>query len=146
MNVVMKHSKSKKKWLSRIISGLLSMAMLTTNVTSLSTVRAEGQSVPLPEERQVEKLDRGLMAIKVRDGVYLSWRFLGTDGADTAFHIYRDGNRITDTPITGSPSKWISLINCFFICSILSFSYSFFIGISDNVCNDKEIAVIGVFI
>lgn len=102
MNVVMKHSKSKKKWLSRIISGLLSMAMLTTNVTSLSTVRAEGQSVPLPEERQVEKLDRGLMAIKVRDGVYLSWRFLGTDSTDTAFHIYRDGNRITDTPITGS--------------------------------------------
>ena len=71
MNVVMKHSKSKKKWLSRITAGLLSMAMLTTNVTSLSTMRAEGQSVPLSEERQVEKLDRGLMAIKVRDGVYL---------------------------------------------------------------------------
>lgn len=33
--------------------------------------------------------------------MYLSWRYLGTDTANTSFDIYRDGQRITDKPITG---------------------------------------------
>ncbi len=53
-------------------------------------------------KRQVEALDRGIVAIQTKDGVYLSWRFLGTDDAGTAFDIYRDGQKITASPITGS--------------------------------------------
>lgn len=34
--------------------------------------------------------------------VYLSWRYLGTDDVNTSFHIYRDGVKITDAPITVS--------------------------------------------
>ena len=53
-------------------------------------------------KRQVETLDRGATAIKTDQGVYLSWRFLGTDDADTSFIIYRDGEKITDAPVTAS--------------------------------------------
>lgn len=49
--------------------------------------------------RQAEYLDRAPVAIKTEDGVFLSWRFLGTDEAAVAFNIYRDGQRITDKPI-----------------------------------------------
>ncbi|SHK96074.1 hypothetical protein [Fibrobacter sp. UWEL] len=44
--------------------------------------------------RQMEALDRGLVAVKVSNGVYLSWRVLGTDGNATGFNLYRDGSKI----------------------------------------------------
>ncbi len=57
---------------------------------------------------QLEKLDRGLVAVKTTEGVYLSWRLLreevrgaddtGLTGAD--FTVYRDGEAIAH--ITGS--------------------------------------------
>ena len=37
-----------------------------------------------------EKLDRGLVALPQADGgVYIGWRLLASDPADTAFHVYR---------------------------------------------------------
>ncbi len=50
--------------------------------------------------RQMEYLDRGVVAVKVNNGVYISWRFLGTDDPSAGFNIYRDGKKINDTPIT----------------------------------------------
>lgn len=44
--------------------------------------------------RQMEALDRGLVAVKTAEGVYLSWRVLGTDGNSTGFNLYRDGAKI----------------------------------------------------
>lgn len=44
--------------------------------------------------RQMENLDRGLVAVKTSGGVYLSWRVLGTDGNTTGFNLYRDGAKI----------------------------------------------------
>lgn len=52
--------------------------------------------------RQMEKLDRGLVAVKASDGVFLSWRLLGTEELDIQFDIYRDGVKITETPIVSS--------------------------------------------
>ncbi|HET9569927.1 MAG TPA: rhamnogalacturonan lyase [Bacteroidales bacterium] len=52
--------------------------------------------------RQMEFLNRGLVAVKVSTGVYLSWRFLGTDSASTVFNIYRNNIKINATPISGS--------------------------------------------
>jgi hypothetical protein len=40
-------------------------------------------------KRIEEKLDRGLVALKTVDGVYLSWRLLKDDKPDTGFHVYR---------------------------------------------------------
>ena len=43
---------------------------------------------------QMEYLGRGTVAVKTKDGVYLSWRLLGTENYDTAFDVYRDGRKI----------------------------------------------------
>ena len=48
----------------------------------------------------MENLSRGLVAVKTNNGVFLSWRSLGTDPANTAFNIYRDGNLITGQAIS----------------------------------------------
>jgi rhamnogalacturonan endolyase len=46
--------------------------------------------IPARAERVMEKLDRGLIAVRQADGsVFLSWRLLGGDPRDLAFHVYR---------------------------------------------------------
>lgn len=50
----------------------------------------------------MEALDRGLHAVKTDNGVFVSWRFLGTDNKTTAFNIYRDGTLVNVQPITGA--------------------------------------------
>lgn len=50
--------------------------------------------------RQMEYLDRGVVAVKVNNGVYISWRYLGTDSPSIGFNIYRDGTKVNDAPIT----------------------------------------------
>ncbi|WP_240644109.1 fibronectin type III domain-containing protein [Antribacter gilvus] len=52
--------------------------------------------------RQAERLDRSPVAVPVADGVYVAWRLLGLDPEEIGFHVYRDGTRITDEPLTGS--------------------------------------------
>nr|WP_328824228.1 hypothetical protein [Metabacillus schmidteae] len=52
--------------------------------------------------RQMEELGRDLVAVKVDEGVFISWRLLGTDSEDTAFNLYRDGKKVNDKPITSS--------------------------------------------
>ena len=42
--------------------------------------------------RQVEKLDRGLVALCKGEHVFLSWRWLGSENNATAFNIYRTKN------------------------------------------------------
>ncbi len=44
--------------------------------------------------RFMENLDRGLVAMKKGDGIYLSWRLLGTEEYDTSFEVYRNGKKI----------------------------------------------------
>ncbi len=43
---------------------------------------------------QAEKLDRGLVAVKTEEGVYLSWRFLGTDSTEVVFNVYKNGEEL----------------------------------------------------
>lgn len=50
----------------------------------------------------MEYLTRGLIAVKTEQGVFVSWRFLGTDHETVTFHIYRNGDRITGKPIADS--------------------------------------------
>ncbi|MDE5826907.1 MAG: rhamnogalacturonan lyase, partial [Duncaniella sp.] len=49
---------------------------------------------------QAEKLDRGVVAVKTDGGVFVSWRSLISDDKSTAFDVYRDGVKITASPIT----------------------------------------------
>lgn len=52
--------------------------------------------------REMERLDRGLVAVKVSGGVYLSWRMFGTDPESISFNLYRDGSKVNSEPIATS--------------------------------------------
>lgn len=52
--------------------------------------------------RQMEMLNRGLIAVKVEKGVYTAWRLFGTDPEEISFNLYRDGKRVNHEPITAS--------------------------------------------
>ena len=71
---------------------LLTFAFLS--ILSVSLVSAE--------KRNMEYLNRGLVAVKVTNGVFLSWRFLGTDNSNIGFNIYRNNVLLNSTPITTS--------------------------------------------
>jgi len=49
------------------------------------------------EKRQMEYLNRGLVAVKTDHGVFLSWRFLGTETKSTSFNIYRNNDILLNT-------------------------------------------------
>lgn len=50
--------------------------------------------------RQMEKLDRGVVATKIDGGNLVSWRRLGTEPADTTFTLYRNKEKIAEGAIT----------------------------------------------
>ncbi|WP_270171092.1 rhamnogalacturonan lyase family protein [Paenibacillus sp. SYP-B4298] len=52
--------------------------------------------------RDMERLDRAPVAIRTEQGNYIGWRMLGLDPDSIAFHVYRDGERLTSQPITDS--------------------------------------------
>jgi rhamnogalacturonan endolyase len=51
--------------------------------------------------RQMEFLNRGLIAVKGTGGVLVSWRYLPDDDPNIAFNVYRNQVKITSAPITG---------------------------------------------
>ncbi|HET6994534.1 MAG TPA: T9SS type A sorting domain-containing protein, partial [Chitinophagaceae bacterium] len=52
---------------------------------------------------QVEKLDRGLVAVRTgANEVYVGWRLFGTDTSSIAFNVYRNGTKVNADPITNS--------------------------------------------
>ena len=52
---------------------------------------------------QREKLNRGVVAIRENPSeVTVSWRYLSSDPIQTGFNVYKDGKKLTDTPVTVS--------------------------------------------
>ena len=94
----------------KILSVLLCITMLGSLCTSLAvTAAAEGAVQYKQTKRMMEELNRGLIAVKVSGGVYLSWRVLGKeDLATTAYNVYKEG---ISTPIAtiagGEASNYI---------------------------------------
>ncbi|PYY30528.1 Uncharacterized protein PIL02S_01093 [Paenibacillus illinoisensis] len=76
---------------------LLSSAMLTTAFGLGNTPVTEAAGT-----RQMEFLDRGVVAVKTGTGVFVSWRLLGTEGSNVSFNVYRDGTKVNASPITNS--------------------------------------------
>jgi rhamnogalacturonan endolyase len=51
----------------------------------------------------MEKLSRGLVAVKSGSGYFLSWRLFGTEaGSDIAFNVYKGTTKLNSSPITDS--------------------------------------------
>ena len=53
-------------------------------------------------QRAMEKLNRGLIAVKSKNGIYVGWRMLGLDANNIAFNLYRNGVLVNSQPITGA--------------------------------------------
>ena len=70
---------------------LFSMMSMELSMAPCSHLHAQVQT-PVS---QMEKLDRGLVALPAQDkGIFLSWRLLGTDSKNVCFDIERDGKII----------------------------------------------------
>lgn len=50
----------------------------------------------------MENLDRGLLAVNVPEGVYISWRVTGTEWQDISYNLYGDAAKLNTTPISGA--------------------------------------------
>lgn len=82
----------------------LPLALGTAGIAMVETAgsAAAEQPAAAPLQRDAERLDRGAVAAMTDDGVFLSWRLLGDESMDTRFHVFRDGEQITEAPITDS--------------------------------------------
>ena len=70
---------------------LFPMMSMVLSMAPCSHLHAQG----LTPVSQMEKLDRGLVALPAQDkGIFLSWRLLGTDSKDVCFDVERDGRII----------------------------------------------------
>ena len=76
------------------------------SAVSLGGISEVSKSIKTPitkvVQRQMEKLDRGIVAVKVDNGVYVGWRMLGSDPDSVSFNLYRNGEKINSRPITSS--------------------------------------------
>ena len=68
------------RWHSLLLLLLLMSAILFIFAVKAKTPK-NVHSIPA----QLEYLDRGTVAVKTDQGVYLSWRLLGTENYDTSF-------------------------------------------------------------
>ena len=57
---------------------------------------------PLYAQRQMEKLNRGTLAVQVSDGVYITWRVTGSEWRNVSYNIYRGSEKINTAPVTGA--------------------------------------------
>jgi len=51
---------------------------------------------------QVENLTRGLVAVRVNQGYFLSWRLFANEPYNTGFNVYRGTTKLNSEPITGA--------------------------------------------
>ena len=90
-------SKGEKTMLKNL-TAFLTAAVMVTSVASIPVLTSYADTNSTTEKRVMEKLDRGTVAVKKNDGVYLSWRLLGTESlTNQAFDIYRDSEKIYTT-------------------------------------------------
>ncbi len=75
--------------LRKVLLGFLISVMLITCCSFQ-------QGISAATARQMENLDRGVVAVKVSSGVYISWRVLGTETADVTYNLYRDSVKLTN--------------------------------------------------
>lgn len=80
------------------LTAFLTAAVMVTSVASIPVLTSYADTNSTTGKRVMEKLDRGTVAVKTNDGVYLSWRLLGTESlTNQAFDIYRDSEKIYTT-------------------------------------------------
>ena len=87
-----------RKTLKRIGAFVLTAAMVATSGIAVPAITAG--AFASPTVRNMEMLDRGIVAVKTDDGVFVMWRRLATESADTQFTLYRNKEVIAEGAIT----------------------------------------------
>lgn len=51
-------------------------------------------------QRQVEDMGRGLVAVKTENGVFVSWRWKGTESINVKYNLYKNGTKLNAEPMS----------------------------------------------
>lgn len=75
--------------------------LVAASFMALATVPVFSQAKYDFSKIQMEKLDRGVVAVRENpETVVVSWRYLSSDPENQAFDVYRDGKKVNSKPIT----------------------------------------------
>lgn len=69
-------------------------------LTGIFMLHAPQELVTATPKRQMEYLDRGVVAVKVNNGIFISWRVLGNESSDVSYNLYRGAAKIAT--VTGA--------------------------------------------
>ena len=67
--------------------------LFTLFLVTLAAVTADAQ-------RKTDALDRGLVAVKVSNGVFVSWRQQADEYYDVTYNLYRNGTKVNSEPLS----------------------------------------------
>lgn len=81
---------------------VVSAALIATSFASTVQLPSVSANVNGETPYQMEYLKRGVVAVNTDNGIFVSWRLLGTDSEEVTFNVYRNGEKINDEPITSS--------------------------------------------
>lgn len=87
-----------KKSLKKL--GIFSLVLAQIAAVGIVAPVSAGAQASSAVTRNVENLDRGVVATKTNDGVLVSWRRLATEPADTTFTLYRNKEKINEGAVT----------------------------------------------
>ncbi|MBE8522719.1 rhamnogalacturonan lyase [Amycolatopsis sp. H6(2020)] len=87
----------------RTFSKRLVVAAASVVAVGLVPAPATGAAA-VPVSPQIDKLNRGVVSVHTAQGNTVGWRLLADDPAGVAFTVYRDGTRVTATPVSGPTS------------------------------------------
>ncbi|MGR3206159.1 rhamnogalacturonan lyase [Bacillus glycinifermentans] len=92
--------KGRKRWRKLLAAA----SLLSIGLVSALPQQTEADAAPAPaaQARQMESLKRGLVAVKTENGVFVSWRLLGTEPSSVSFNVYRNGQKLNSSPISSS--------------------------------------------
>jgi rhamnogalacturonan endolyase len=85
-----------------VLSRRLAAAAVGLVVVGLTPAPAAGAvTAAAAAGPRFDKLNRGVVSVHTAEGNRVSWRLLADDPAGVAFTVYRDGTRVTGTPVSG---------------------------------------------
>ncbi len=76
--------------------------VLVVALVAATVVGWPSASASVPDPQQVERLDRSVLSAHTGTGNFVNWRVLVTDQPTVAFNLYRDAEKVNDSPIAGS--------------------------------------------
>ncbi len=81
-------------------STLIRALLVVTSSAFVAGAATYPAAVATPDVPRAEGLNRGIISVHTGKGNFVNWRLLTGDASGTAFNVYRDGTKVTSTPVT----------------------------------------------